>query len=91
MAAQVALKRDTEEDHSVLTLPSHCLPMFSRSPPNRFGVTTGEESISPHSDEGKLVVVHCISFLMCKHSKTVCMHNNLTFTKTYIVLQSGRL
>ena len=51
MAAQVALKRDTEDDHGVLTLPSHCLPMFSRSPPNRFGVTTREGSISPHSDE----------------------------------------
>jgi hypothetical protein len=60
MAAQVALKRDTEEDHSVLTLPSHCLPMFSRSPPDRFGATTREESISPHSEEGKLLVV-CMS------------------------------
>ena len=56
MAAQVALKRDTEEDHNVLSLPSHCLPMFGQTP-DRFGMSAREESISPHSDEGKLVFV----------------------------------
>jgi hypothetical protein len=35
--------------------------------------------------------VNCISFLMCKHSKTVCVHNNLTFAKTdvYIYYKMG--
>ena len=59
MAAQIALKRDTEDDHSVMSLSSRCLPMFAHSPPDRFAVATREESISPHSDEGKLVLV-CI-------------------------------
>ena len=62
MAAQVALKRDTEDEH-VLISPSRCMPMFTQTTPDRFTMTAREDSVSPNSDEGK-PVFSCILYLI---------------------------
>ena len=80
MAAQVALKRDTEEDQNVLALPSRCgLAMFPQTT-EKYGIPAREGSISPHSDEGKLVFA-CVS---CIVSHSSCANTRKPFVCTTI-------
>lgn len=60
MAAQVALKRDTDEDSSMLSLSSRCLPMLAQTTERFTMPTTREDSSSPQSDEGRLVFVYVL-------------------------------
>lgn len=78
MAAQVALKRDTEDDNNVLAISSRCLPIFTQSQSqDRYGLPAREDAIS---DDGRHIfsfmnVFYCFSFSMCKHLKAVCVFN----------------
>lgn len=54
MAAQIALKRDTEEEptNSMLTMPSRCLPIFSSSSDNS-SLPACEEEMPKNFNLGK--------------------------------------